>query len=311
MMLSPLHDTQCSRREFALAIAGIGAAILPVLRAATPRNLKIGHTCITWGTFPRGAEADATLEPAVRDIAALGFNGFETFPEVLEDWDAKDALRPLMDRYKLPLTSGYIRINVTDPTKAKESLDTVIRLGKVIRKYGGSFGVIQVNGVKRDSYNFKEYRAAIVTGLNDSAMALNDLGLGAGLHQHTGTAIETHDEVYTVMGEAKTEHLKFAPDVGQLQKGGSNAAQVIKDFLPLVKHMHLKDYKGWQHYAGYCPLGMGQVDITGVLNSLEEAHQQANIMVELDPSSNAPMSPLETAQTSKAYLEKLGYRFRT
>jgi inosose dehydratase len=301
-----------SRRDFSRAVAaGFGTAALPLLHSATPRNLKIGHTCITWGTFPRGPEADATLEPAVRDIAALGFNGFETFPEVLEDWDAKDALRPLMDKYKLPLTSGYIRINVTDPTKAKESLDGVVRLGKVIKKYGGVFGVIQVNGVKRDSYSYKEYRSAIISGLNDSAMALNDLGLGAGLHQHTGTAIESHDEVYDVMHSVKTEHLKFAPDVGQLQKGGSNAADVIKDFVSQVKHMHLKDYKGWKNYSGYCPLGMGEVDITRVLNTLEDAHQQANIMIELDPSADAPMTPLETAQTSKAYLQKLGYKFRT
>jgi inosose dehydratase len=75
--------------------------------------------------------------------------------------------------------------------------------------------------------------------------------------------------------------------------------------------MHLKDYKGWKFYSGYCPLGEGQVDITGVLNTLENAHQQANIMIELDPSPDGPMTPLETAQTSKAYLEKLGYRFRT
>ena len=298
-----------TRRDFSKTIsAGLAAA---ALTAATARNLKIGHTCITWGTFPRGAEASATLEPAVKDIATLGYNGFETFPEVLEDWDQRDALRPLMDKYKLPLTSGYIRINVTDPTKAKESLDGVIRLGKVIKKYGGIFAPIQVNGVKRESYDFKQYRDAIVSGLNDSAMALSDLGLGAGLHQHTGTAIDTRDEVYYVMEKCNTKVMKFAPDAGQLQKSGADAAKVIKDFLPIVKHMHLKDYKGWEHYSGYCPLGMGQVDIPAILNALEDAKQQANIMVELDPSANAPMTPTETAQASKAYLVKLGYKFRS
>lgn len=298
-----------SRRDLVRAAACWGAAALADLRAAVPRNLKIGYTCITWGTMPRGPEASATLENAVRDISSLGFHGFETFPEILEDWDARGALGPLIDKYQLPLTSGYIRINVTDPTKAKESLDTVIRLGKVIHKYQGTYGVIQVNGVNRDSYDFQQYRAAIVSGLNDSCKALNDLGLGAGLHQHTGTAVETHDEVYTVMHAVDTRHVTFAPDVGQLQKGGSDAAQVIKDFLPLVTHMHLKDYKGWNYYAGYCPLGMGVVDIPTVLNSLEEANQKADIMVELDPTGNAPMSPVETARVSKAYLEKLGYSF--
>jgi hypothetical protein len=34
-------------------------------------------------------------------------------------------------------------------------------------------------------------------------------------------------------------------------------------------------------------------------------------MVELDPSRNGPQTPLETVQTTKAYLQKLGYQFRT
>src|SRR3954467_12129842 len=188
-MQTALHHTQqrrrghmITRRDFAAVLAGTAVS----LRAATPRNLKIGHTCITWGAFPRGPEAFATLEPAVKDIAALGYNGFETFPQILEDWDKRDALKPLLEKYKLPVTSGYIRINVTDPTKAKESLDTVIRLGKVIKKFGGNFPPRQGNGLQRQSYGFKQFRDAIVSGLNDSASALNDIGIGAGLHQHTG-----------------------------------------------------------------------------------------------------------------------------
>jgi inosose dehydratase len=300
-----------SRRDFSFAFAGALSLTGNSLTAATPRNLKIGHTCITWGTFPRGPEAIATLEPAVRDIAALGYHGFETFPEILEDWDQRGALRPLLDKYKLPVTSGYIRINVTDPTKKQESLDNVIRLGKVLKKLGAHFAPIQVNGVQRQSYDFKQYRDAIVSGLNDSGAALNDLGIGAGLHQHTGTAVDTRDEVYYVMEKVNTKVMKFAPDAGQLQKSGADAAKVIKDFLSITKHMHLKDYKGWEHYSGYCPLGMGQVDVPGILNALEDAHQQANIMVELDPSNNAPMSAFETAKTTKAYLVKLGYQFRS
>jgi inosose dehydratase len=295
-----------TRRDFGVALAGSAA----ILQAATPRNLKIGHTCITWGTFPRNADSIATLEPAVRDIAALGYHGFETFPEILEDWNKRGGLKPLLEKYKVPVTSGYIRINVTDPTKKKESLDNVIHLGKVLKKFGANFAPIAVNSVDRSTYDFKQHRDAVVAGLNDSAAALADLGLGGGLHQHTGTAVDTRDEVYYVMEKCNTKVMKFAPDAGQLQKSGADAAKVIKDFLSITKHMHLKDYKGWDHFAGYCPLGMGQVDVAGILISLEDAKQQANIMVELDPSNNAPMTPLETAKTTKDYLVKLGYKFR-
>jgi inosose dehydratase len=139
---------------------------------------------------------------------------------------------------------------------------------------------------------------------------MNDLGLGAGLHQHTGTAVESRDETYAVMEAVDTRYLKFAPDVGQLQKGGADAAKVVKDFLPITVHMHLKDYKGWEHFAGYCPLGEGKVDLKAILEMVEGANPGANIMHELDGSASAPYTPLQTAQIGKAYLQKLGYTFR-
>ena len=296
---------QPSRREF------LGAAAAGVLLGAPPRKIQIGHTCITWGTFPRGPEASATLENAVKDIAKLGFWSFETFPENLADWDAKGALQGLIDQNKLPLKSGYCRTNLTDASKRKESVTTVIQLGRMIKKYGGTFGVIAPNSVKREGFDWKANRSNIIAGLNDHAMALADLGLGTGLHQHTGTCIETRDEVYDVMESTNTKVLKFAPDVGQLQKGGADAAKVVKDFLPLLRHMHLKDWSGGEHYVGYCPLGMGKVDLKAILDMAESAPNPVNVMVELDPSPKQPMTPLETAQTSKAYLQKLGYQFKS
>ena len=298
-----------NRRNFCKVLAaGAGAAAVSPLPAAAPRKLKIGHTCITWGTFPRGS---ATLEAALKDISSLGFHGFETFPEILDDWDKKGELSRLMSQYGVPLTSGYITANLIDASQRKDEVARVIGLAKVIKKLGGTFAVLAPNAVKRAQFDFQANRANIISSLNDYAMAVTDLGLGTGLHQHTGTCIETRDEVYTVMETANTKHLKFAPDVGQLQKGGADAAKVVKDFLPLVRHMHLKDYKGWEHFAGYCPLGQGKVDLAGILNMLEDANQQANIMIELDPSRNQPITPLETAQISKAFLQNLGYKFRT
>ena len=52
-------------------------------------------------------------------------------------------------------------------------------------------------------------------------------------------------------------------------------------------------------------------DIPAILDMVESVSEQPNVMVELDPSAKQPMTPLETAQTSKAYLQKLGYKFRS
>ena len=62
--------------------------------------------------------------------------------------------------------------------------------------------------------------------------ALDDIGVVGALHQHTGTCVETRDETYAVMEAVDTRYVKFGPDVGQLQKGGSDPVKVVKDFLP-------------------------------------------------------------------------------
>jgi inosose dehydratase len=109
------------------------------------------------------------------------------------------------------------------------------------------------------------------------------------------------------MESVDTRVFKFAPDLGQLQKGGADAAKVIKDFASITVHMHLKDFVNGPHMGGYSPLGLGMVDLKGILETMEQANPKANIMHELDPSRNMPYTPRQTAEISKWYLQKLGY----
>jgi inosose dehydratase len=298
-----------NRRAFTKTLlAGLGAATLPSPTLAQSRKLRIGCTSLIWGALPRSPQS---LEPALKDMYELGYHKAETFASILEDWDTKGTAKDLLGKYPIPLISVYATMQVVDPAVRKDEIAKLTRWGNVLKKYGGKFVVLAPNGVKREGYAFQDHRADIVAALNDFAMAVNDLGLGAGLHQHTGTAVETRDETYAVMEAANTRHLKFAPDVGQLQKGGADAAKVVKDFLPITVHMHLKDFVGGEHMAGYCPLGMGNVDLKAILDMVETANPEANIMHELDGSPNMPYTPIETARISKAYLQKLGYTFRT
>ena len=256
-----------------------------------------------WNAFPRSPE---TLEAAVRDMSELGYKGFETFGEVVEDWDKKGTLEKLIAQYKIPLISAYSTLNVIDPSVRKNEIATIVRWGKILKKHGANFMVIAVGGAKREGYDFAAHRANIVASLNDYGKAMADLGVGSGLHQHTGTPIETRDEVYAVMESVDTRVFKFAPDVGQLQKGGADAAKVVKDFASITVHMHLKDFVNGPHMGGYCPLGIGMVDLKSILETMEQANPKANIMHELDGSRNMPYTARQTAEISKWYLQKLG-----
>jgi hypothetical protein len=72
------------------------------------------------------------------------------------------------------------------------------------------------------------------------------------------------------------------------------------DFPPILTQWHLKNYKGWQRYAAYCPLGIGMVDIPAILKMLESKGLQTGGMVEFDPSNDGLMTSLGTKKNSKA-----------
>jgi inosose dehydratase len=304
----PEHHSVGRRTFTRTLLLGAAGAALPAAgwTATAPRRLKVGHTGITWGFQP----ADA--EQAVKDVASLGFHGYESFGNVLEAWEKeRGGMRPLLDAHHLPLHSAYCPVNLTDPDRRRDEVDKLVRWARLIRGCGGSVAVIGPNSVKRAEYRFADHKAHIVEALNDMARAVADVGVVGVLHQHTDTCVETRDETYAVMESVDTRHVKFGPDVGQLQKGGSDPVKVVRDFLPVVHHVHMKDFDGGEHYLGYSPLGAGKVDIAAIAALLESSGNDLMIMCELDPSPAQPLTPLEAARVNKNAMAGLGYTFRS
>jgi len=322
------------RRDF-LKVAGVGVSWAASVRAwAQPkRNVKIGHTGITWvqpppprPTVADGAPATPTagrgpggprrvdpayIEGIFKDVSGLGYYGLELFTFQIQGMEENGGMASLTEKYKLPLISAYGGPNLLDPVQRKDSIAQALDSARLLKKYGGKVLVIGPNGVKRDSYTFKDHKDDIVATLNEFGKALSDIGLTGCLHQHTGTCIESRDETYAVMEAVDTRYVKFGPDIGQLQKGGSDPVQVVKDFLPVVNHMHMKDYSGGEAFVGYCPLGQGKVNLPAILDIMDGRQIAGMVMVELDGSPRMPMPALETATIAKAYLEKQGVVFRS
>lgn len=293
------------RRQFCKT-AGLGATalFLPPMQGAPVRRLKIGHTGITWGY-----SADDVV-PAIEDVAGLGYHGFESFGHILEAWEAKGGIGRVFEANRLPLVSAYCGMDLMDSTKRADEVKKMVRYGKLIKKYGGTVLVIGPNGVKRAEYDFKQYKTRIAAALNEASKALTDIDVVPAWHQHTDTCIETAEEVYGVMEAVDTRYVKFSPDVGQLLKGGGDPVKIVSDFVNVICHVHLKDWNGGPESEGYCPLGMGKVNLPAVIELLEKSSIKAMIMVELDPLKEMRIAARRTAEISKAYLQKLGYTFR-
>jgi inosose dehydratase len=187
-----------NRRQF-LCATGAALAAAPGLSGQPKRRLRIGHTGITWGFKPDDAPG------AIRDVSALGYEGYETFGEYLDAWELKGGFKQVLDEAHLPLVSAYCNVNLTDPTKRADETAKIVRWAKLIQKCGGTTAVVGPNGVRRNTYDFKAAKADIITSLNEMCKAVADTGAVAVLHQHTGTCIESRDEVYAIMDAVDTD----------------------------------------------------------------------------------------------------------
>ena len=228
---------------------GLGAASLgsPAGQAAPARRLKVGQTSINWGFKVE------SVEPGLRDSAKLGYWGYESYNDAVEPIEDNPGWGKLLEQYRIPMPSSYFNFVLTDPTVRKAQVEKAIRMGRILKKHGGITAVIGPNGVNRNTYDFKAAKDGLVATLNEVGQALADLGLNAALHQHTGTCVDTRDQVYAVLEAVDTRVVKFGPDVGQLQKAGTDPVPILKDFSSLLRTIHVKDFAGERAWAGYCP----------------------------------------------------------
>ena len=284
------------------------------------RSVVIGHTGITWPARAAGGAGrgggpqlpDPALNEAIfKDVSELGFAGLELFDWQISGLEIQGLLRGYVEKYKLPLISSYTSVNLTDPAQRASTIAAAVTVGNILKKHGGRTIVIGPSGrVGGQTYNFNDHKQNIVTTLNELGKAITDIGLIAALHQHTGTAVETRDETYATMEAVDTRYVKFGPDIGQLLKGGVDPVAVVKAFLPVVQHMHIKDWVGAQPMAGYCALGLGKVNLVGILDLMEGRKLDGMLMVELDSGGQMPYTPREAAQIAHDWLVKNGVAMR-
>ncbi|NHN33609.1 sugar phosphate isomerase/epimerase family protein [Paenibacillus agricola] len=284
------------------------------------KQIRFGHTAITW--------ANEDIAIAVPAIAACGYWGTETFGWVLEEWEvANRNLLEIFQQSQLQLTSLYCHLDIMNPDIRQQEIGKVLEWVELYKKYNGAVVIIGGKMLERKLFSIDEHIPNMMATLNELAEQITDKGLLCCFHPHTGTPVETEEEIHRIMDAVDTRVVTFAPDLGQIAKGGSDPLEIVKAYHDIIKIIHLKDYLGGpiEHdsegrevdttgFLGYTPLGEGSVNVRGILDYLEEIGYKGYAQVELDGNQwsqtrkGRPMhASLEAVQISKAYLQRLGY----
>lgn len=278
---------------------------------------RVSHTGITW-PGPDGKLMPGDVEAAVRDVSELGYMGFETFGSTLLDWEQRPGgFGALLKQHGIQMAGAYCGASWIDPAKTKDDVTGVLKQAKILRSLGGDMIVLQAERIPRGSpYTSGQFKT-LADVFSEVGRRCQDLGVRAAIHPHTGTAVETWEDIQTILDLVDTRAVFFAPDTGQIAKGGSDIAKVFETYKDLIKHVHLKDWCGkadygpdgaeidHSGYVNYEPVGNGVLPIPKLLEILEGAGYDGWLAVELDGTPRAPRPPREAAAMSRRYLGQI------
>jgi inosose dehydratase len=161
----------------------------------------------------------------------------------------------------------------------------------------------------------------LLSNLDRITDAAREHGITATLHPHVGTIIEKEPEVARVL---ESSRIPLCLDTGHLLIGGTEPAKLAREVPERIAHTHLKDVNadlarsvqtGQMSYTAavkagiYRPLGQGDVDIAGIVSSLEGAGYTGWYVLEQDTVLGAEPAegagPIDDVRASLAFVTGL------
>jgi len=110
--------------------AGGACLAAPLAHAAPKRRLQNWPHQHHWGSNA------AAAEPGIKDVAKLGYHGYESLGETLEAWELKGGLGRILTENNMPLPSTYLHLtmNVDESRAARnEEIAKVVRWGVILK----------------------------------------------------------------------------------------------------------------------------------------------------------------------------------
>jgi inosose dehydratase len=165
---------------------------------------------------------------------------------------------------------------------------------------------------------------ALVSNLHAAAELCRAEGLEPVFHPHAGTYVETSADIARLMARVDPAIVGLCLDTGHFRYGGADPATAIRDYAPLIRHVHVKDCRAsvvadTAARAGsladalkagvFCPLGTGDARIPEAIEALRQIGYSGWLVVEQDQS----LTPRDTRESlvagqraNREYLARLG-----
>ena len=275
---------------------------------------RIAGAPISWGVCEvPGWGHQLRPERVLEEMQQLGLSATEFGPVGFLPHDPTER-RHILLAHGLTAVGGFVPVVLHKP------FDPALVLTAVMTEFvaTGASTLVLAAATGLDGYDVRpslgasEWRS-LLSALDSISRLAAELGIQAVLHPHVGTVVETADEVERVLAGSE---IALCLDTGHLLIGGADPLNLARQAGGRVGHVHLKDVhadladrvrNGQLTYSSavreglYPVLGTGDVDIAGVVSSLEYTGYdgwyvlEQDVTLEAEPADRGPAAAVEAA----------------
>jgi len=240
--------------------------------------IEFGCQGSTW-VLDYDVEADI-MDQIKDDVKNGGFTGLDMQISLLGRYkNAPKKFKEELDKRGLKLAALTIPHAFEGGTASLEERELENHYFEYLKHFPGAImNVPSRVGKNRD--NLLQRQKEIINGANDlGKRALEGHGIITSLHPISYvTSYWRFKEDYEVLFDGlDPRYMGYTPDAGHIEFGGMEAADIIKEALPLVKHVHFKDASKnnvWEK------MGEGDIDFVKCVNVLKDGGYDGWIILE-------------------------------
>lgn len=283
-------------------------------------GIRLACGQITWN------RNECALEQILEEIAQAGYDGAPASAPSLE---AVVAVRQAFEAAGLSPAPAYLSAEFWDASQTDDIVERADRTARISNAFGLTevYVAADLTPARRAvSGHVRPSDALDPNAWDAMANTLNRVGettlrhdVRASFHNHVGSFVETRSEIDELFSRVDPSLLFHGPDIGHLAWAGDDVISYIRDYLPAITTLHVKDIdpavlaegvaKGWDYaqfsdHGIFTELGQGFVDVPALVDILRDASFQGWIVVETDVTQLP--TALESATISRAYLRSLG-----
>jgi inosose dehydratase len=216
--------------------------------------LRLATAPVSWGIWEQTIDRPDLVppRPLLETVTSIGYRALETGPPGYLAENGTSAVE-LIDPFGVELVATFLPLRLDDEDGFRTDLDALDRTTEVLAAAGGGIVLLadaerperaaisgQPDKIARTRLSDEQLDRA-ADRLDRAAARCSERGLGAALHPHAATYLESPEEVEAVL--ERTE-LPLCIDTGHAVVGGGDPVELARRYSDRLAHIHLKDVDG-------------------------------------------------------------------